>query len=72
MSVAAKLQAQADGLRAEADELAEMWAATMTDAKRATIAALREDADRLEHALASGWADRADAMLRETMDEVAP
>lgn len=72
MTVAAKLQAQADELRAEADELAETWAATMTAAKRDTIAALREDADRLEHALSSGWADRADAMLREAMDEVSP
>lgn len=86
MSVASKLRLRvkyhrrrARQLSAEAGATARMWSGSMSDAKAAALGALLADAyvrsdeaDYYEHALASGWANRADAMLREVMDEVAP
>ena len=87
MSVASKLRLRAKyhrrrarQLSAEAGMTARLWShGPLSDAKAATLGALlgqayqhSDEADYYEHALSSGWADRADAMLREVMDEVAP
>ncbi len=87
MTVASKLRLRvkyhrrrARQLSIEAGMTARLWShGPMTEAKAATLGALLADAyvhsdeaDYYEHALSSGWADRADAMLREAMDEVSP
>lgn len=86
MSVASKLRLRAKyhrrrarQLSAEAGATARMWSGSMTKSKAGAIGRLLADAyvhsdwaDEYEHGITSGWADRADAMLREAMDEVAP
>ena len=82
MTVASKLRLRAKyhrrrarQLSAEAGATARMWSGSMTEAKAGALGRLLADAyvhsdeaDYYEHALSSGWADRADAMLREAME----
>lgn len=80
MTVASKIRLRvkyhrlrARQLSAEAGATARMWShGPLSDAKAATIGALlgqayrhSDEADYYEHGITSGWADRADAMLRE-------
>lgn len=87
MTVASKLRLRvkyhrrrARQLSIEAGMTARLWShGPLSDAKAATLGALlgqayqhSDRADEYEHGITSGWADRADAMLREAMDEVSP